>query len=372
MTTHIWYSGATDITGHALAEALEINGTRTKPRNLRANDIVIGWGTKTRDNINLHCKVLNHPNAIRANRNKFTALKLMKEDRNLSGNIAAFWTADEVRHQFNGGNHGDISLPLIARRNYHQGGKGFWLCICKNHINMAINEGAQYFQTFIDIATEYRLHVFGDKVIYAAKKVEHATEEGWVKQRREKILNYANKNNVQIDQDTMNYVLKRLYKEQQLPDRIVRSNRRGWKFSTIAVRNLPAALKNAAIRATSAIGLDFAAVDCCLDNNNHPWIIEANSGPGLQGTSFNKYVAAFREKLREMQRPARPRQNNERVDEVAAPRAINAVGADMAENENNNENRVANIGDDQLRLLMNAVNSPEEARRVLDIAMGRA
>lgn len=363
MATHIWYSGATDITGRTLAEQLQINGARERPRNLEANDIVIGWGTKTNQNVNLAGNVLNHPNAILKNRNKFKALELMKADRNLAGNIAFFCKADQVKRQLRGN---DMDYPIIGRKNYHQSGKGFWLCVTSSHLEKALAEGAQYFQVFMDIETEYRLHVFCGKVIYAVKKVENATEVGWCAQRKEKIMDYAQKNNVQVDQATIDYVLGRLYKEQQLPDMIVRSNHRGWKFSSVAVRNLSAALKNAAIKAVEVVGLDFGAVDCCVDMNSHPWIIEINSGPGLQGTTLEKYVEALRAKIAEIQRPAQreaaPRRrqpaNNERRAAGAA-----AVGADNAGN--------AQISDDQLRLLMNEVQSPEEARRVLDIAMGR-
>jgi len=366
MTVHIWYSGATDITGRALAEALEINGTRRRPQNVRANDIVIGWGTKTDRDINFaHGTILNHPNAIRINRNKLKALGLMKNDRNLASNIATFCTAEQIQRELQRGN---MALPLIARKNYHQGGKGFWLCLFKNHIDIAIREGAQYFQTCLDIATEYRLHIFDGKVIHAVKKIENTTEAGWVNQRKEKITDYAQKNDVQVDLATLDFVLARLYKEQHLPDRIIRSNRRGWKFSSVAIRNLSAGLKNAAVRSVSTIGLDFAAVDCCVDADNHPWIIEANSGPGLQGTTFDKYVNAIRTKIAELQRPARA--DRPAGHHRAAPAQM-AVGADRAAPDPAPVGVEAQIGNDQLRLMMNAVNSPEEARRILDIAMGR-
>ena len=51
MSKHIWYSGATDITGKALSEALNLTGTKTKPRRILQGDIIIGWGTKTNDNV---------------------------------------------------------------------------------------------------------------------------------------------------------------------------------------------------------------------------------------------------------------------------------------------------------------------------------
>ena len=362
MTVHIWYSGATDITGRALQEALHINGGRDKPRNLGANDIVIGWGVKNKADINLLAgTVLNHPNAIRKNRNKFKALEIMKANRDLASNIAVFCKADQIKVKLRA--NGGMSYPIIGRTNYHQGGKGFWLCLCSNQLDAAIAEGAHYFQSYMDIKTEFRLHVFDGNIIYAVKKTENATEAGWVAQRKEKVLDYAQKNNINVDQATMDYVLKRLYGEQQLPDRIVRSNHRGWKFASVSLATLPAALKTAAIKSVSAMGLDFGAVDCCIDMKNHSWIIEINSGPGLQGTTLEKYINAFRAKIDALQRPAQ-RRAAPAAERQPAARAAAGAAAVQADN-------AVNVGDHQLQLMMNEVNTPEEARRVLDIAMGR-
>jgi len=363
MTAHIWYSGATDITGRALQDALAINGGREKPRNLGANDILIGWGTKTKQDFNLPLgKILNHPNAIRKNRNKFSALEVMKAHRDLAGNIAICCKADQVKRKMQ---DGAMALPMVGRKNYHQGGAGWWTCICDSHIDLAIAEGVQYFQKFLDIKTEYRIHVFDGKIIYAVKKVENATEAGWIAQRREKILDYAQKNDIHVDRATMDYVLGKLYKEQQLPDRIVRSNHRGWKFSSVALNLLPAALKNTAIKSVEALGLDFGAVDCCVDMNSHPWILEINSGPGLHGTTLEKYTAAFKAKIAELQKPIAKKAVAPK--KPAARKQAAAVGAAPADAEA----QPGAIEGAALRLMMNQVNTPEEAQKVLDIAMGR-
>ena len=75
MSKYIWFSPATDITGKKLAESLNLQGTKVKPTNLTANDIVIGWGTKTKVNVDFGpAKVINHPNNILINRNKLKQL----------------------------------------------------------------------------------------------------------------------------------------------------------------------------------------------------------------------------------------------------------------------------------------------------------
>lgn len=358
MSKYIWYSEATDVTGAAIAEALGIESGKNAPRN---KDIVIGWGTKTSENVDLgNVKVLNHPNAIRKNRNKFSALETLKANRQLASNIAKFLSSDSIRRSLE---REEMTLPLIARTNYHQGGKGLWTCLTKSHVEKAISDGAQYFQEYIDIKTEYRLHVFDGKIIYAVKKVENPTEAGWVAQRKEKVLDYARKNNVDINEGTLDYVLLRLVKEAVLPDRIVRSNKRGWKFSSVATNTLSAALKNAAIKSVETIGLDFGAVDCAINAGDHPFIIEINTGPGLQGTSLDKYIAAFREKITEIERPAPVRR-------PMANRVANIVRRAVGANNANPDAAADNINEEALVHMMNAVRSPEEARRVLDL-MGR-
>lgn len=351
MSKYLWYSGATDITGIALAEALGIESGKTRPRNA---DIIIGWGTKTSEAINLaNVKVLNHPNAIRKNRDKLGVLNLFKADRDLRSNIAAYYPSEGITRLME---RGDIEFPLIGRKKHHQGGKGLWICLAKGHVSAAIAAGSDYFQEYIDISSEYRLHVFHGDIIYAVKKIENPSEASWVAQRKEKVTEYATKNNIRLDNSTMECVLGRLVKEAELPDRIVRSNKRGWKFSSVALNTIPAPLRNAAIKAVSVIGLDFGAVDCAIDTGRHPFIIEVNSGPGLQGTSLDKYIAAFRNRLAEIERPAvraRGRVVNRRVR--------GAVGADAVANNDD----VAN--DEGLVHMMNAVRNPAEARRVLDL-----
>ena len=361
MSKHIWYSGATDITGKALSEALNLTGTKTKPRRILQGDIIIGWGTKTNDNVDLgQATVLNHPDKIRANRDKFKSLETMFANRDLRASIAKFCLAGDVVRELD---RRDMVLPLVGRTKFHQGGKGFWLCLTRQHVDKAIADGAQYFQTYIDIKDEYRLHVAFGEVIYAVKKIENATEAGWIAQRKEKINDYAGKNDINLDNDTLDYVLKRLVKEATLPDRIVRSNRRGWKFSSIRLDNINNALKNAAVKSVAISGLNFGAVDCAISSNDQPFIIEINSGPGLQGTALQKYIDAFTAKINEIERPARP--NPARRVANAARNVVNrAVGADAAEAPAEAD---AVVNDEAMVHMMNAVRSPEEARRMLDL-----
>lgn len=294
---YIWYSSATDITGNKLAETLKIKCGKDKPATKDVSAI-IGWGTKIKDDVNLNgIPVLNHPNKIKENRNKYVALKLMKQ---AGVNVAPFVTSAEVVEALKN-KTGDIKLPLIGRSNYHQGGKGFWTCPTLTHVKEAINAGADYFQNMIEIKSEYRLHTFKDEVIYGVVKTKRTVEEmedAFVKHEMDRQMSLAEKNGDKLDKNTMEIFLRRQAKKfaQDGANTLIRSNRLGWKF--VHLKKIDTDLEKEAIKALKAIGLDFGAVDCCTDVNDKKWIIEVNTGPGLEETPFKAWVTAFEKHLK--------------------------------------------------------------------------
>lgn len=292
---YIWCCGATDITAGKLAEALGCKIGKKKPV-LKNTALVIGWGAKTKEKVTLgKLPVLNHPDMIRVNRNKFKGLELMQQ-----GNVpvATFVKAANVMSALDSGT---LTLPIIGRRNYHQGGKGFWFCPTRSHVQNAINDadgkGAQYFQAFTEIKDEYRLHVFDGVVLHAVKKVARTRkgmEEAYIRQELERLESLATKNGETFDAEAVKKTLVRQAKRhaEAGPDMIIRSNRKGWKFSN--VKKYPKPMADAAILAVQSLGLTFGAVDCCVDASGNPFIIEVNTGPGLEETPFKAYVAAFK------------------------------------------------------------------------------
>jgi len=319
---YVWYSGATNLTGEALMKELKCKGGVTAPK-AKEIDTVVCWGTKTDKDTAFAAgiKVYNHPNKIRANRNKFSALDVL---RKAGCSVAASTTNLKANN--------NIGFPAVARSNFHQGGKGFWLCMNQHHLDIAAKEGAQYVQAFIHIQDEYRLHMFEGKLIYAVKKVPRDNmQDAYVAQYVEKIEAWAAKNNEQLDKNTMTKVLQRVARtEAEKPDYIIRSNTRGWKFSHIAAP--PQKLVDEAVKAIAALGLNYGAVDCCMNLEGNPRIIEVNSGPGLDGTTFDTWVKSFKELLTPKKAPAVPKAKQAAVDnaEVVAFAAKKAVGAKAA------------------------------------------
>lgn len=300
MSPYIWFSGATDITGRNLATALNIQGGTTAPG--AGAKTVICWGTKTKESVSFPAgvKVLNNPDAIRKNRNKFESTTALCTALNIGGakHVAAVRSADTVMAALSSG---EISLPLIGRRKYHQGGKGFWPCPTivqvKEALALPSEDRAQYFQEMIPVKTEYRLHVFGDDVIHAVKKVKRTAAEfeaAFIEDELNRQKTLAEKNNNPFDEATALTMLKRQAKNATAggPNMLLRSNRLGWKFSIIT--KYSNGLKDVAVAAVKALGLDFGAVDACVAEDGNVYVFEVNTGPGLEATSFDKYVAAFK------------------------------------------------------------------------------
>jgi len=291
-SAYVYYSGPTDKTGTAIAEALKAGHGKKLPNAIKT-DVCICWGCKTKEKTNTgKMDVLNHPDKIRDNRNKFKTLQTLK---NAKVAVGDFCSASDVMKELDN-KKSMINLPLIGRTNYHQGGKGFWTCMTRGQVKTAVDQGAQYFQNYMAIVTEYRLHVFKDRVINHQKKTpRNNMAEAYQEQHADRIVHNAKKKGVTLDEQTLNHVLGDLGKRQENPDQIIKSNTRGWKFSQ--VKSVKKPLEDIAIAAVKAIGLDFGAVDCCELEDGSVAIIEVNTGPGLAGTSFEAYIEAFKKHL---------------------------------------------------------------------------
>lgn len=292
---YLWFSPATDITGTKLQEALGISGGKIKPP--AGKKLIVGWGTKIKEDVLLPktAKVMNHPNQLRINRNKFEASSRLSAALNVNGarRVARMTPAERVKQDLA---NNQITMPLIGRKKFHQGGKGFWECPTVAQLDDAIAGGAQYFQEMVAVKDEYRLHVFDGEIIHAVKKVKRTADEfekEWVADEVSRQKDLAAKNNDPFDEAMALQILKRQAKNATAggPNMVLRSNKLGWKFSIVT--KYDKAVADLAIAAVKALQMDFGAVDCCIDVDGNPYVFEVNSGPGLEGTSFDAYVTAF-------------------------------------------------------------------------------
>jgi len=104
---------------------------------------------------------------------------------------------------------------------------------------------------------EFRVHVFKDKVV---RIVEKKLRSNWDGPKESKIRNLAN----------------------------------GYVFCSCD--NPPAGIEELAVKAGAVISSDFKGVDIGFnEKENHLFVIEVNSAPGIEGSNINAYVNAITE-----------------------------------------------------------------------------
>lgn len=78
-------------------------------------------------------------------------------------------------------------------------------------------------------------------------------------------------------------------------DPYIRSYDNGWVFCRNDV-SAPACVLDASIRAVEALGLDFGGVDVGYNlHYDRPAVFEVNTAPGIEGTTVENYIAAFKQ-----------------------------------------------------------------------------
>lgn len=119
-----------------------------------------------------------------------------------------------------------------------------------------ITPNAPLYTAYILKKAEFRVHVFGDKVIDITQKRK---KRGFENERDTKIRNLAN----------------------------------GYVYCRDGV-NPPDDLRSLAIAATKACGYQYGAVDIIFnEKQNKCYVLEVNSRPGLMGTTVEKYAEAI-------------------------------------------------------------------------------
>lgn len=149
-----------------------------------------------------------------------------------------------------------IDWDIVYVRNTLNGHSGQGIEVIDTSVNMLPD--APLYTRAVNSCGEYRIHVFGDKVIDFRKKSrrneDHASEE----QSR------------------------------------VRTHDNGWIFRMGGIE-ITERQKDVALRAIKALGLDFGAVDMLKDDDGNDIVIEVNTAVGLTGSTITNYVNAINE-----------------------------------------------------------------------------
>ena len=258
---YIFYKrGRTAQTGRLLTRELSIRSNRSLERGLQQPSNVrrlIRWGESNSEyeqQLNNTTHVLNGAPAISLAANKLRALEALQ-----SADIRIpFFTTDKeiaIDHM------ADNEVEMIGRTSSHQGGSGFTLC--RNAYNIGRDNTSSHWMEKIDIQEEYRVHVFRGEVIGISKKT---------------------------DQDV----------EDRITNRDARNHENGWRFVLLDIEQAQPRLKQIAIDAVAALGLDFGAVDIVLSTRpRRYYVLEVNTAACLEegSTILANYITKFREWL---------------------------------------------------------------------------
>jgi glutathione synthase/RimK-type ligase-like ATP-grasp enzyme len=259
MKPYLWSTRTTSPTRRALAELLDIDNGMHSPR--RENKVVIVWGAKPDRSLDYsRHKWINTIDSVNRNRHKFNSLHIMEEH-----GVSVPRSFDSYEHDIYDRLLNECRA-IIGRRNYHQGGTEFHVCLSRMDIDRAKSEGADYFVKYIPKKNEFRFHVMNGKVIRVSQKVRKTELE-----------------------------------EGETFDSQCWSHNKGWRFRGLRLDNplITESAKENAIKSLEALGMDFGAVDLVEDEDGNPFVLEINSAPGLEGTTLDIYVRELRKLIME-------------------------------------------------------------------------
>lgn len=249
---------------NALIQQLEAKGITNIKRIKRENstyrgrvgDFIFNWGSSDPRRIQLTHRIYNEPEAVAIAANKLFTFDRLTE-AGLSNNIPFYTTATEEAKEW-------ASDGIVYCRTIVRGSQGNGIVVATHPSQVP---QAPLYTLKVNRRREMRVHVMNGKVItFAQKKRLNPVE------LEDRGLTLGND---------------------------VRNSSNGWVFARDGV-TLPESAAIAAVEATRALGLDFAAVDLAI-TVGAPKIFELNTAPGLEGTTLQCYVDELYKTIVEME-----------------------------------------------------------------------
>lgn len=222
------------------------------------NSIIINWGNSEVPQVPTHISLygFNTPPAVELAANKLFTFLALKDKVNIpwfTKNI------DEVKNKIS--NDGSIIIGRTLLSSHS--GQGI-IILDKNNVEEELpKHNFKLFTQYQPKSKEFRVHVFGEKVIDVQEK---------------RIKSNIDKENV---------------------NKKIRSYNNGWVFCRENIE-IPENLFEQSILAVRYLKLDFGAVDIIWSKKeNKCYIIEINTAPGLQGQTAINYAKEFVKRIGE-------------------------------------------------------------------------
>lgn len=246
-----------------LAQALGIKQIKLEGSKFRGSKdkLVINWGSSTMSDEAMKCEVLNKPEAVAVASNKLSFFKKIQEHNSLVAAANKVSIPKVIYDLRNAREHFYAGYTLVCRTilNGHSGA-GIVLCDPKEHTIDQIPD-CQLYVVYMPKKSEYRVHVLNGEVVDIQKKVRRA----------------------ETPDDQVNWK--------------IRNHDNGFNYARDEVaENVPKHVLDNSVKAVTACGLDFGAVDVIYNEGKKAaYVLEINTAPGLTGATLEGYRKRFEE-----------------------------------------------------------------------------
>lgn len=244
MRIRIWPYKQGSASAKALSEALGAKVLKLEGSKYvrRPDDLIINWGSST-------CPFdgcVNDPASVARGGNKLLAFQKLEEDE---VSIPRFWTDREGIP--------DDAFPVVCR-TVLQGHSGRGIVIADTRDDLV---DAPLYTEYVKKKDEYRVHILRGKVICTQRKARRV-------ETPDELVNWR-----------------------------VRNHSNGFVFQRNEVV-APVSTTQQALRAMGSLGLDFGGVDVIYNERyDRSYVLEVNSACGLEGSTVDDYVTAFKEEF---------------------------------------------------------------------------
>lgn len=260
----LWAAKGMFKSARKLADAIKLETDRKvlivrsdSPRfKARDTDLIINWGNSNKADWNNHplvlYKRLNVCPSVAIAVNKLKTFQALQDKCNIPE-----WTTDPILAQ----QWADEGYEVLLRNKLTGfGGKGIELFTQEMNDHFKLNNKCPLFVKYKKKKKEFRVHVFNGEVIDVTQKKKRKDFDGEI---NTKIRNYGN----------------------------------GWVYCREDIVE-PEDLRTQAVLAVHSLDLDFGAVDCIWnEKENKTYVLEANTAPGLEGTTIEAYKNAILKEL---------------------------------------------------------------------------
>lgn len=234
---YLLYDRRTAMTGRVLRRALGCRGGM--PRHFRRNydgGPLIRWGSSATPLANEGQLEINRGEAVALAAHKLASLRVLQEHDIL---VPPF--SEEAT---------DLEFPVFRRDCYHAGGRDIHV-IAQEGPDTLFRPHGCFFTQFVPSVREMRLHIAGGELIRAQIKRGEDSE-------------------FPIRNHTNGYTFVPYTRSSPNRDRV-----------------------DLAVRAVSALGLDFGAVDVLVGTDNRAYVLEVNTAASCSPRTAGCYLAAF-------------------------------------------------------------------------------